>query len=236
MKSLVSNLFLLVVVCSCTPALYMPNTQNVPLLSEKGQTNITAAFNGELVDVQAAYAVQNNFGLMLNGTLVPKETNVNGNGGKGSFVELGGGYFKPLSEKLLFEIYGLAGLGKMSNSRGEIRNEPLEGGNIESNFSRLGIQPAIGFKSKYFSAAFSSRIASLNYMNPNGELYYAGENITQKIRDKSNYFLVEPALTLRGGIEKVKLQVQFHKSFNLTDKNFPMENDLRATIGLNLQF
>lgn len=237
MKSLVISLFLIAVVCSCTPALYIPNSQNVPLLSEQGQTSITAAFNGEIIDLQAAHSVGNNFGLMLNGTIAPEQTNVNGNGGKGNFVELGGGYFKPLNEKFLFEIYGLAGFGKMSNYRGIVSQQPpLDGGHIESKMTRLGIQPAIGFKSKYFSAALSGRFTTLNYMNPKGELYYSGENITERIKNKSNYFLAEPALTLRGGLEKVKVQLQFHQSFNITDKNFPMENDMRATIGLNLLF
>lgn len=67
---------------------------------------------------------------------------------------------------------------------------------------RYGIQPGFGFKTKYFSAAISTRIVSLNYSNIKGNLVYNGENQIAYLNDNKSNFLLEPALTVRGGLEK----------------------------------
>lgn len=222
------------VICSCTPTFYMPDTQNVPLLTAKKQTNITGAGNGDMINLQVAHAVGDNFGVMLNGLLVPDKIDENGNGGKGSFIELGGGYFTPISDNFRFELYGLAGFGSMRNvNTSTVSSNPGTTGVFESNITRIGVQPAIGFVTKYFSAAVSSRLASLNYMNPKGSLVWEGEEQVAKISDKSNYFLLEPALTLRAGLPKVKLQYQLIGSMNLTDKDFPQQTS-SSSLGLIL--
>lgn len=221
-------------ICSCSPTFYMPNTQNVPLHTAKGQTNISGAGNGDMVDLQLSHAVGENFAVMLNGTLVPEQTNVNGNGGKGAFAEIGGGYFKPLENNFLFEVYGMAGFGSMKNiNTSQVAQYPATTGIFESSINRLAIQPALGYTSKYFSAAISSRFANAKYMNPKGSMVWNDIDQIQRFTDKSNYFMIEPALTLRGGLEKVKIQVQFQKSFNVTDKDFPQKTE-SASVGLIL--
>lgn len=219
-------------VCSCTPTFYIPNTQNVPLLSAKSQTNIVASLGNEMFDLNLAHAAGENFGVMLNTTLAPNRIDENGNGGKGAFVELGGGYFKPISDNFLFEVYGLAGFGALKNvNRSSISGNPGTSGVFESNIARLGVQPAIAFTSKYFTAAVSGRLASLNYMNPKGSLVHNGVEQVKHISDKSSYMIFEPALTLRAGLHKVKVQLQVQGSFNLTDKDFPQENSM-SSLGL----
>lgn len=234
MKTILIGLGLCLAICSCTPTFYMPDTQNVPLLNAKRQTLITGAGNGDMVNLQVAHAVSDNFGVMLNGALVPNKIDENGNGGKGRYIELGGGYFTPVSDQLHFEIYGLAGFGGMRNvNTSSVSSNPGTTGVFESNLTRISIQPALGFVSKYFSAAVSSRIASLNYMNPKGSLVWEGEEQVARISEKSNYFLLEPALTLRAGLSKVKVQYQLTGSLNLTNKDFPQQNS-SSSIGLIL--
>lgn len=234
MKPTVICIFLVLVICSCSPTFYMPNTQNVPLLSKKGQTNILGAANGDMIDLQLSHALGENFGVMLNGSLVPEQTNVNGNGGKGAFAEFGGGYFKPLNTNMLFEIYGMAGFGSLKNiNNSQVSEYPNTQGIFESNISRIAIQPAIGYTSKYFSAAVSSRMGAINYMNPKGSMMYNNQDQIQRFTDKSSYFMIEPALTLRGGLEKVKIQLQIQKSFNVTEKDFPQKTE-SASLGLIL--
>ncbi|MBX2953606.1 MAG: hypothetical protein KF870_13940 [Leadbetterella sp.] len=234
MRTILICLALSGVICSCTPTFYMPDMQNVPLLTAKKQTNITGAGNGDMINLQLAHAVGDNFGVMLNGALVPDKTDENGNGGKGNYVELGGGYFTPISDNFRFEVYGLAGFGSMRNVNASSANSnPGTTGVFESNITRIGVQPAVGYVSKYFSAAVSSRLASLNYMNPKGSLVWEGEEQVAKISAKSSYFLLEPALTLRAGLPKVKLQYQLTSSLNLTDKDFPQQTT-SSSIGLIL--
>ena len=94
---------------SCSPKYYTPNTQNVPLISEKGETNLTLAGNGNQVEFQGAYGVGNNIAIQANGGIfIPADLD-NGNGGSGKFVEFGVGYFIPVTESLVFETYGLLG-------------------------------------------------------------------------------------------------------------------------------
>jgi predicted small lipoprotein YifL len=45
------NLFLLLIFITfsgCGPVYYVPNTQNVPVMKDKGQTNLSLALNGSL--------------------------------------------------------------------------------------------------------------------------------------------------------------------------------------------
>lgn len=220
------------VIYSCTPTFYMPDTQNVPLLTAKKQTNITGAGNGDMINLQVAHAVGDNFGVMLNGALVPDKIDENGNGGKGNFLELGGGYFTPIADNFQFEVYGLAGFGSMRNvNTSSVSSNPGTTGVFESNITRVSVQPAVGYVSKYFSAAVSGRLGSLNYMNPKGSLVWEGEEQVAKISNKSNYLLFEPALTLRAGLPGVKLQYQLIGSLNLTDRDFPQQTTT-SSIGL----
>lgn len=165
MKNLKTLLILLVGIgiASCNPKFYSPNTQNVPLISEKGETNLTLSGNGNQVEFQGAYGLTENIAIKANaGFFIPNDLN-NGNGGSGNFVEVGGGYFKPLDNNFVFETYGIVGFGSFENHLPSTTNNyPQTEGNISANIFRIGIQPNFGYKSKYFSAAVSSRFVNLS--------------------------------------------------------------------------
>lgn len=221
---------------ACNPIYYSPNTQNVPLISEKGETNLTLAGNGNQIEFQAAYGVAQNIALKANGGIFIPKDNDNGDGGSGKFFELGGGYFKPLENNLVFEIYGIAGFGTVENHFPSIAAaNPQTTGDISANVFRFGIQPNFGYKSEYFSVAVSSRIANLTYGNIKGDLIYNAENQATYLNQNKSNFLVEPAITIRGGLEKIKLQLQLAKSINLSINDFRQENFL-LTLGLNFNF
>lgn len=221
---------------SCNPKFYTPNTQNVPLISESGETNLTLSGNGNQVEFQGAFGVTNSIAVKANGGLfIPSDLD-NGNGGSGKFVEFGAGYFKPITENWIFETYAIVGIGSFENHLpSTVADHPLTNGKISGDILRIGIQPNFGYKSKYFSAAVSSRIVNLSYSNIEGDLIF--ENIDQPnyLKNNSSNFLVEPALTLRGGLENIKLQVQYGYSVNLTNSNFKQDNSF-LTIGLNFNF
>lgn len=233
----VKKLLLLVVgagFMSCSPLYYTPNTQNVPLLSEKGETNLTLSGNGNQVEFQGATAIGDNFAILGNGGLfIPADLD-NGNGGSGKFIELGAGYFTPITENWIFETYALAGIGGVENHF-KTPDGPQSIGDISANILRIGIQPNFGYKSKYFSAAVSSRIVNLSYSNIKGGLIFDSENqITYLENNKSN-FLLEPALTIKAGLENIKLQVQYGYSYNLSNSDF-RQDDTFLTVGLNFIF
>lgn len=232
------GILLLVVVgfASCNPKFYTPNTQNVPLISKKGETSLTLSGNGNQVEFQGAYGIGKNIAIKANGGLfIPADLD-NGNGGSGKFVELGGGYFKPITENWIFESYGILGFGTFENHLPSTKIDyPQTNGNISANLLRVGVQPNFGYKSKYFSAAVSSRFVNLSYSKIKGDLNFNSLAQTAYLENNSSNFMIEPALTVRGGFEKVKLQLQYGYSFNLSNKDF-MQDKTFLTIGLNVNF
>lgn len=221
---------------SCSPKYYSPNTHNVPLISEKGEKNLTLAGNGNQVEVQTAYGVTNGLAVKANGGLFTPTDLSNGNGGSGKFLELGAGYFTPVSGKWVFETYGIMGFGSFENHLPSTQNSyPQTKGDISANVLRIGIQPNFGYKSTYFSAAISSRFVNLSYDNIKGDLIFRDVDQLDYLKQNSSNFLIEPALTIKAGLEKVKFQIQYGQSLNLSNSDFRQKNSF-MTIGLNLNF
>jgi len=218
----------------CSPKFYSPNTENVPLITERGQLslNVNGGGGGQIgfqgaVGVTDAIAVQANAGLFI-----PGEED-NGNGGSGNFVEGGVGFYRPIGENFVFETYGLFGFGRFENHLYSTASQyPGTSGDMSGNLLRYGLQPNFGFVTKYFTVAVSSRLVLLDYYNVDGNLTYQDMDQVAYLRDNRSSFLVEPALTIRGGLEKVKLQFQIGSSFNVTNSDFRQDKGF-ATLGLN---
>lgn len=221
---------------ACSPKFYTPNTQNVPLLSQKGETNLTLSGNGNQVEFQGAVAVTEKIAIKANGGLFMPSDLDNGNGGSGKFIEFGGGYFKPIDENWVFETYGIVGFGSFENHLPSTKvDHPSTEGDISGNLLRIGIQPNFGYKSKNFSAALSSRIVNLSYSTIKGDLIYDNVNQPNHLKNSSSNFLIEPAITLRGGLERFKLQLQFGYSLNLFESDFRQDKSF-LTLGFNFNF
>jgi hypothetical protein len=225
-----------ILITGCSPKYYTPNTLNVPLISKKGETNLTLSGNSNQVEFQGAYGLTKGFAISANGGFfIPSDLN-NGNGGSGKFIEFGGGYFKPINNSFVFETYGIIGFGSMENHMpSTVLIYPQTKGNISANVIRYGIQPNFGYKSKHFSAAISSRIVNLNYSNIKGDLIFDGINQIGYLKNNRSNFLIEPALTVKAGFEKVKLQIQYGYSLNLSNSSFKQDNSF-LTLGLNFRF
>ncbi|MCC6816905.1 MAG: hypothetical protein IT267_10875 [Saprospiraceae bacterium] len=233
---LTSILVSILLVTSCNPKYYSPNTQNVPMISKKGETNLSLSGNSNQVEFQGAYGLSNTIAIKANGGLfIPKELD-NGNRGSGKFIEIGGGYFKAIKEHWVFETYVILGIGSFENHLpSTVSNNPSTKGDISAQIFRMGIQPDFGYKSKHFTATLSSRIVNLSYSNIKGDLIFENISQTNYLKDNSSLFLIEPALTLRGGLEKVKLQLQYGYSLNLSESDFKQDKTF-FTLGLNFNF
>lgn len=217
----------------CSPKYYVPSTQNVPLLSEKGELDLNLNGNHQHVAFQGAYAATKGLGLQLNGALVLPQDEENGNGGSGSFVEIGAGYYRPILAHWVFETYGIFGAGGMNNHFPHT-SDTYQGtdGRISATLYRYGIQPNFGYRSKHFFAGISSRLMAVTYTDIKGSLVFDGVDQGDYLHDNNTIFLFEPALTLKVGIEWLKLQVQVGYSLNAVEYDFPQDH-LNASIGLN---
>ncbi len=222
---------------NCNPIYYSPNSLNVPLLTSAGETNATVAGNTDQVEFQMAHAFSEKFAVLADGGLfIPKDLET-GEGGSGKFLELGGGYLHPLSGNWVLEAYGLAGFGSFENHFPEASPGPGSPtvGDISASIFRWGVQPNFGFKSRYFSAAFSTRLVNVIYHNVEGDLIFNQVDQVDFLTENNSYWLAEPALTIRGGFEKIKLQAQLGLSYNITDPEFSQESSF-ITVGLNFNF
>jgi hypothetical protein len=217
---------------SCSPKYYSPNTQNVPLIRERGEVGITLAGSSNQVEFQGAYGLTNSIAIQANGGwFIPGDLD-NGNGGSGSFGEGGVGFYRPLGESFVFETYGLFGFGKVENHMPSTTEQyPETTGKITARVARYGIQPNFGWRTKYVTIAISSRFVILDYSNINGSLIFENEDQVDYLRNNRTSLLFEPALTVRGGLEKVKFQVQIGPSINVTNSSF-RQDDGYATLGL----
>lgn len=206
----VLSIQLMLVFAGCASGLYAPNMQNVPLFQEKNEIRINAAYGitdaDNAVELQLAYAPTANIGIQANALLhgysfyLPKFNNFDV-----FFGEIGAGYYRPFgnNKHWVFETYGLLGLGQAFPAFSYYK----EG---YKQYGKFSLQPAIGFTAKGFDAALSARASYLlndvawKRIDENSDEY--GKYY------KSNSFLIEPAITLRGGWKYVKLQTQLGAS------------------------
>ena len=218
---------------ACSPKFYTPNTQNTPMLQHKGQASATLAGNGNQVEIQGAYAVTDHVGIQVNGgAFIPKDQD-NGNGGSGKLVEFGAGYFTPISDKISFEAYGLFGMGSFENYLPSTFDaNPSSSANIEAKLMRYGIQPGINYQTRSFGIGLSSRVTNLSYSDIKGDLIFGGVDQVEFLQDRKSNLLIEPAITLRGGTERIKLQLQIMASINASYDDF-RQDDGTLTLGVN---
>nr|WP_315203010.1 hypothetical protein [uncultured Flavobacterium sp.] len=209
----------------CSPVYYVPNTQNVPVMKNKGQTNIQLNINSsestEGTELQGAYGITDEIALQLNADWV--KSSESSSSGSGKFIEFGPGYYRNISKHFVFETYGLLGFGSLKY---EDSGNTLQ--KINASFTRFGLQPSISFSSKYFNASLSSRFAKLNYNSVSGNFYDV-----EYLKANNSYWLIEPAITLQGGFENIKLQIQLQYSNNQTNSNFSQDYTL-VSLGLKV--
>jgi hypothetical protein len=206
------------------------------MIQAKGQTNLTVAGNANQVEFQAAYGLSGSLAFQVNGgAVIPKDED-NGNGGSGRLLEAGLGLFRNVNENVLFDVYALVGVGTVDNDfPTSVAANPSTTGKISADMSRFSLQPSISFRRRYVSISGSARLSSLQYRNIQGSLIFGGEDQVTYLADNKSNFLFEPAVTLRVGGEKLRLQIQFVQSVNLSNSDFKQDKNL-GTVGLNFNF
>jgi hypothetical protein len=167
-------------------------------------------------DFQGAYAVTNNVGVMANVYFAGATDDETGGEGKGRLFEGGVGYYRPLSDRLVFETYGGGGFGTVTHIHGQ---DPSR---ASVSAQRAFLQPSMGFTSNWFDAALSLRLCGLHYSGIPENLTNARDiDAARELADMRSSFLAEPSLTVRGGWKYLRLQVQLGFSKNLTHADFP---------------
>ncbi len=239
----------------CTRYYYAANQHNVPAFQEKNEARLTGTYSlGDEVEgfeIQGAYSITKGFAVIGNACVFnPKSKD-----GKGHLYELGAGYYKPLapefprvSGKLVFEAYGVAGLGAAKN----FYCYPHYGA---ANFFKGYAQPSIGFASDYVDLIFSAKFGTAHFYNinrtfsddtcvydPTSSSYDdPPEELVQELRllnDNSTPVFFEPAFTIRVGYKFIKLHYQWGGSriSNIQDLNSGFNMNVGILVSLSPRF
>jgi hypothetical protein len=185
---------------SCAPA-YVPNTLNTPLMSNKGEVHAAVNYGLSGFDPQAAYAITDHIGIMVNGSFRNSTSDSSDSYHKHIFVEGGGGYYTKIGGIGRFETYGGYGYSRL---------QAYFDSDIWTNFTdvssnRFFLQPAIGISTQVFDGSFATRLVMV-------DMHQGG---TQKTG-----FFIEPALTLKLGYKYVKGLLQFGLSFPMDSEGY----------------
>ncbi len=226
---LLSSLSLLT---SCSRTAYVPSVQNVPMLTEKHDINGTITFN----NIQSAYAISDHIGLTLSAETDGIFKNLTDEDeSKKHVVEVGAGYFTPISEDLYFNIYSGAGLGKISFQE----NTFNEMGRFSSRKANYYIQPSISYQTRFVELAFSTRVTGVDFFDMNDSEYFVNTEATDpfdlRLINDPFYTFVEPAFTLRAGHENIKISLQIQHSLIINGDPITSK-DRRFVMGVNFNF
>lgn len=231
--------FLLVLAAAaCSPYYYMPVTQNVPLIDEKGAGDITLSGRPPLQgDLSAAYGIGNHFAVKADGSFYHMKRDEQE---EESFTirraEIGAGYFAEVLDDFVFEVYGFAGMGDVEHvMRSHVPESSISPDLLHARFDLIGIQPNFGYKSKSWVGVFSARFARLQYQRMHGTLIDEGMKQADYLATHRTHFLIEPAFTVKMGMEKIKFQLQYNYSINATDVFFKQKNS-NFSVGINFSW
>jgi hypothetical protein len=228
-------------ITSCKPVYYIPNTQNVPALQAKGEHNIALATADGHGELQFASAITKNVTVQANGQLIFPNRNRDEDSNSdplvsGGFVETGLGYYRLLGDNILFEIYGLAGWGRIKNDSEQSRlGFPGTRGILTADLIRTAIQPSLTFLNTNWSASASVRMARLQFSRIEGDLFFEGEPQRLYLNQHLTSFLLEPALTIKAGFDPFYFQLQIQRSLNLTHSDFRQDNS-HTSLGITYRF
>lgn len=237
---------------------HFQNPQQVTLFKERNEFRLTGSYSSAKdnkgTSFQGAYSITDKFALAFNWTENEnsKTTIVNGvetGSWSGQYFDGAFGYFKNFDKYGIFEVYAGWGYGEQLHKYSSIKEEwsyswfwgsyltqtvtPIGQANFITN--KYYVQPAYGFSWNGIDVAFSTRFSNLNFTHVNTNVASINKefNEIKDIRDDKSYFLMEPAITFRGGWKYIKSFVLISTAGFLGIDDFPMSQNTMS-IGLQL--
>jgi hypothetical protein len=222
----------------CVPCYYAPSSQNVPLLQEQKDFNLSGAFKvGSLTtgcEFQTAVAATDHLGVIANYSYytgrqsMVDESKLSDS--KSNMLEIGLGYYMPFGEKYVFETYGGYGTANIKTAHDSYQESM--GSKVHS--WSLFIQPSIGYHRPHAEMAFSTRLRMLDFNKLSFDSYQNGmpDDRLSYLVSMPMTFCVEPAFTLRVGGEMVKFQMQVGISAPITNIDYLEYDPFNFNFGL----
>ncbi len=157
-KTYILFLTILIIFSSCG-MLYFPNKVNVPFISAKHQITVSAATGSSGLELQGAYSPFQNFAILSNVAILNDSTD---NAFTSDFAL---GFYKHLSNKLVYNLFLGSSLGKYSQNFTLLADSTLYFS--DSKFFKGYMQTGVSFITNYFSVDFTSKfnLTKLNYQS-----------------------------------------------------------------------
>jgi hypothetical protein len=224
-----------VLTSECSHFYYVSPVQDVPLFTQKNEYRVSAFIGSSTESIsgnmQAAWSVTDNIAVMANVLFAKGLNDANDSWGRGFNADAGAGYFKPSDRHRIFEIYGGTGFSRQHHVYRETIFNEFSPSHIAGNSSlssfKLFLQPSVGWKFKGFETALSARFNSLSFFNINNDITWSLNeheyNKLNSLEGKRTYFFFEPAITIRFGMENVKIQVQGTAGSYMNDEKSPFD-------------
>ena len=205
-------IFFIALLNSCA-SLYIPNSVNTPLFTERNEATINANVGMNGWDLQAAYSPIKHVGIMVNSSGSPKLRGSNSSFHSHAFLEGALGFSSRVGEKGVIELYAGAGQGNIETRSKVIVNNNAKYDQVKGEGTRLFIQPSFGLKSSESEFSFSLRCIYNDLIN------VSYDNSTDLVKRSGTF--IEPTVTLRRDKGKIMLQSQVGASipFNLSSNN-----------------
>lgn len=206
-----------VIVLQACKIAYIPNTFNSPLLRNRGDAQFNVWSGSSGLEAQAAVAVTDNLGLMVNGQFLQKKRTEDDVEviEKRTLVEGAVGYTERFSDMGIFEIYAGGGVGQVP----ALFRDVTWDGPANVTFNRWFIQPALGFYNDWLDFSVVNRLSLVD------------------IGPQKNWFY-EPGFVGKIGYKRVRLTGSFGFSIPLRDydKRYWDNQVLTFSIGLHVKF
>jgi hypothetical protein len=229
--------------CSFPHFFYSPNVQNVPLFSESNEFSgyVAGSFGvvNTSLEIQAGYSLPAHLALTANFMTGGKDNSSASfeDYSKNNYFEGTLGYYKPFKNIGVFEIYGGYGRDFQQHAFTHAENNgwfswtTVPDGSANLSFYKIFVQPDIGIKTDRIEGTISCRLSVLNFneIEINNTVYHLEE--LNLLKQNSTPWLLEPAITFRGGSKSVKGQIQVVVTKNLTNSSMNFES-IRFNFGL----
>ena len=255
MKSVIQTLlFVMSFIFAGCVTLYKPNAIHSPLLKEKGELNSSASIGlsgSGLYNVQAAYAISNHTGIIIDGMYHQKHLNSTDSSVEKLnmfFGSAGAGYFTTFGNKKneLFQCYSGIGYGITTD---KIHNASQPAPELNAKYFNIFFQPGLALTNKNFMVAFDLRVNYVQLYNIHAYLYDKFEWWNTDFHfhsDTSLYFInLEPTLTMKAGGGKLKGILQFgvtipminsHSYFVVNTSSMLGIPLIKFSVGMNYSF
>lgn len=151
---------------SCSPLVYTPSSQAVPVLDESGDLKIgaDASISNPLYSVLAAgqqtsfrlrgtYAITDNIGAHLETSISADTVDYR------TYAGAGLGYYSHLADNTFFQLY-------LTGRKGQVDyngDDSWSGSPIKAEYTSIGIQPGVGYETDRCYVGLFTTIKRLNY-------------------------------------------------------------------------